>query len=1411
MAGKSIARVGAAAVVLGLSVAGPHAGVAAADSTESESSSTSADKSAGQAGPRAQRPARTSRTARTAPAPAPAPAASVRGKASRPKPAQATDSPAQPRQPNASTARPHTPVDATVDAREAAAPTPAAAPAAAQAGRTTTAPAAASVLPAPQAAYDASSAPVASVSAGRGGCSVCLGAEAPGLGQAVSTVVNHLFNSTFDWLSTLPGGPISDLVTGALVLVRRSLFLIPEGVTASQTTNGLAISVNTGSTAYFRQDGTSLQVSGDPRFWGAAKFTVDAGETVAVSNPGNAGCAGFVFTAGTAPANLATSQIDSIRFEGDAAFTGRVDVAVFGRPLSLRDAVRGLSGVNLDAVVVLENDVEVDAGAGDAIFAGTVDGTKTGKQALTVTALGSTFFVAAVGGTTPLASLLTQGIAPLKVEQTQDSKTIPLHFLPEQSVSPPQDASPGVKYGIDVAIGNNASQIYEFDTGGTGFFAGYNQPFWTNVPLTTTPASEVYNSGNYYDGVVSNTVVTLGQGGQTVSTAQPIAIGAILVGGNSKSGATFDFTDPLGPPVEGQFFGDFGASFGVRNGLTSPLVQLPGNLASGFLVQLGPIGIAPQLTVGVTEGLRAQFPYAIPVIPNPQGGTYPTSGYPILDEFGFAPTYSVTRDGQTEYLGTQPPLNITCATSKPCLPTLIDSGAPTTGIRLGEDSVPYFATPNGKQLLSGTAFTATFPTTEGRPALTWEFVAGDNSSVDQVKYEQTQKTENPENVNVGLTLYNYYDVMFDVVKQTIYLRPTGAQSTVAAGSVTTTGNQTYRQNAELDGTYTTARGGSFSVAGVTTLNGDTTIDTGDGDVTFAGTVDGASSLTINSSGATQFVRVAGSLVKLDALTTNAGGITATAGVTTSGGQSYGDAVSLNGLYAVDNGTFSVAGPATLDGPVSIFGGDIVVNGSIDSAAGRGFQLALTPGDKKTANLNGAIGSTNPLGGLELSAVTNGSAAVNVNSTLALQGNLGYSGEKGIDIGQDVTAAFSDGAVVQNFSGAGVIVGAAGPLTLSGFVISSNGKEGIQLQGSTDVTVTNNVILGNGTDGINIDSVTKASISGNTLSNNGSDGVLVKDSAQVSVVGNTISGSGSDGVEVRKGQGNSILANTITTSYGNGVYLSDANSVTLVDNTISGNGTSASNAAATSGGGMLSANGVYVQDGKDVSITSNTISANGVGALAAQSGSVVTTTYANGIYAVGTTRLTVTGNAITANGTKAQNAGNLNVYADGVFSDNSTPVEITGNTISGNGTDGVEVRVADGNAILSNSIFGNGGKGIALTDSGNADQPAPQINSAVLDGNSLVVSGIVYPVTGYGDEFELQVFYSPSTDAGNVQGQQLLYAESGVATGAFSYPITVPAAVVTGGFITATVTPTSGAANTSKFSDSREIASGSIVL
>ncbi|MDA2892628.1 right-handed parallel beta-helix repeat-containing protein [Mycolicibacterium sp. BiH015] len=1005
-----------------------------------------------------------------------------------------------------------------------------------------------------------------------GNCAACWGIGAPSLGQAVTTVINHLFNDAFGALSDLPANPLSDFLEGTLLLVRRTLFApVSTGVVANQDGTELLISVNSGSIAYFRVVGDTLEVAYNPLFVGAQQF--DAAAVTDVDVTGLAACAGFVFTDGVLDAHLDTVEIDSIEFDDSATVAKKVRASVSDGTLWLNDAVRGLEGVRFDADVRLADNAEVDGGKGDVTFAGTVDARFWGWQSLVVTALGTTTFEQAVGSYRPLNRLVTRGIAPLQIKESVDSKTIPLHYMPEYSTN----GTMQVKYGIDVAIGSNASQIYEFDTGGPGFFAGYSADFWKNVNLGTDQVDVTYTSGNYYNSVATTTSITIGTGKNTVTT-QPILLGAILAGGNKNTGATFDFDDPFAPPVDGRFFGDFGASFGVtpvlgtNEVLANPLFQLPGNLSSGFLAQLGPIGSSPQLTVGVTDALRAQFPYAVPVFPA-IGGQYPVSGYQILEAFGFAPVYTVTgeQSGVTLPLGTTTLPNC----SDPCLPTIIDSGAPSTNVRLPDVAKPYEV---NNSLKPGTTFTATFPTIPGRDPLIWTFVAGTNGSVNAVNYSnETGAAFDGQNVNTGLNMYNDFDVMFDVAQGVIWLRPNGGQATVVfESSATTRGEQSYGQNAVLGGTFSTG-GRDFSVDGVTTLKGDTVVDAGRGDVTFSGTVDGPHALTVQSRGATTFVRTVGGQSELSSLSTDVGGSTSSSGVSTTGAQSYADGVSLNGLYEVGSGSFTAAGPATLAGPVGVTtdDGTVTFGGRIDSLPGKGFTLAVSAGTG-AVNLEGEVGGKQALGGLAVQSAS----VVSADRRVTLDGSLGYAAADGLFLGDGVTARFAEGGSIGGFTASGIVFdGASRDSEIRGFTISDNVYDGIQVGGDASgapldfsgTVIADNTIVGNGAFGIEtVAPVNGLALRGNVIGSEGTSnpwgyvsggpnthGIVLApgDSSGTLISDNTIAYNRLSGITSSGGvQGVWVSGNTIEHNALNGITFAtgDFTGTTITANTIRAN-------------------------------------------------------------------------------------------------------------------------------------------------------------------------------------------------------------------------------------------------------------------
>ncbi len=139
-------------------------------------------------------------------------------------------------------------------------------------------------------------------------------------------------------------------------------------------------------------------------------------------------------------------------------------------------------------------------------------------------------------------------------------------------------------------------------------------------------------------------------------------------------------------------------------------------------------------------------------------------------------------------------------------------------------------------------------------------------------------------------------------------------------------------------------------------------------------------------------------------------------------------------------------------------------------------------------------------------------------------------------------------------------------------------------------------------------------------------------------------------------------------------------------------------------------------------------------------------------------------------------------------------------ISGNGRDGVTIDGnVVGNAILSNVIFANAGKGISLQNGGNAGQPAPKdvvAAFAPLPSGRVFITGHLKPYSDdYKGTYQIQVFVAPSSDGPTA----LLATQSDIAVGDFTLTIDVGSQQVVGSYLTVTATPTTGPANTSEFS------------
>ena len=126
-------------------------------------------------------------------------------------------------------------------------------------------------------------------------------------------------------------------------------------------------------------------------------------------------------------------------------------------------------------------------------------------------------------------------------------------------------------------------------------------------------------------------------------------------------------------------------------------------------------------------------------------------------------------------------------------------------------------------------------------------------------------------------------------------------------------------------------------------------------------MDGARALTVNGTGATTFSGAVGGTTALSSLTSDAGGTLSLKSVTTSGAQSYGEALTLNGTYIAGSGAFTASGNTTLDGAATITAAGISFAGTVNGTQ----ALSLSSG-AGTIDLAGAVGDTTRLGGLALS-------------------------------------------------------------------------------------------------------------------------------------------------------------------------------------------------------------------------------------------------------------------------------------------------------------------------------------------------------------------------------------------------------------------------------------------------------------
>jgi hypothetical protein len=153
---------------------------------------------------------------------------------------------------------------------------------------------------------------------------------------------------------------------------------------------------------------------------------------------------------------------------------------------------------------------------------------------------------------------------------------------------------------MPISVGNNPIYV-GIDTGSVGLRVLQSQlSDMSNINVTTTPESYGYADGVHLSGYLAN---------------GPINIGGVIESINFMlvESVTCIDTKPDCPRVGFESYGK-GGLMGVRldvadskDGIWSPLGQLPGNLSNGFIVT-GYIG-APSMTIGLTSNNTNNFSY----------------------------------------------------------------------------------------------------------------------------------------------------------------------------------------------------------------------------------------------------------------------------------------------------------------------------------------------------------------------------------------------------------------------------------------------------------------------------------------------------------------------------------------------------------------------------------------------------------------------------------------------------------------------------------------------------------------------------------------------------------------------------------------------------------------------------------
>lgn len=313
------------------------------------------------------------------------------------------------------------------------------------------------------------------------------------------------------------------------------------------------------------------------------------------------------------------------------------------------------------------------------------------------------------------------------------------------------------KVGIEVGLGGGPKRLYELDTGASGLYAAYNEQWWPSFEkLPDAPITQSYASGvTYVSDRVRTQIAIPSDHGDVVADLE---VARITDGYGGPLGPQDDSTwnaDVAAgkPPLYDHFYGDFGADLRKKNGIASILPQLPGNLSSGFIVELGcDRADGPRLILGLTDANRARFTTRVAMQPG-NGDVFPTTGLPTYAQALLAVDLELSRRGVVQSFSTD---------------ALLDTGGPTTNIYETEArEIDRTLVDRAKGVLKPATYVSVFAEGLAKGNFELAFLAGRVSGRDEVKVTSGDS----DNVNLGLIPFFRYDVMFDVENGVVGFTP----------------------------------------------------------------------------------------------------------------------------------------------------------------------------------------------------------------------------------------------------------------------------------------------------------------------------------------------------------------------------------------------------------------------------------------------------------------------------------------------------------------------------------------------------------------------------------------------------------------------------------------------------------------